>query len=339
MTPLPKAGSAEPCARPGVASLMGGDLDYVVMDCVETNLAAQLRLAGLVDVHRVLGSQWHFAFAEERGVAGLELERLEPAEQLRQLGGVEAMDVQLEGALIRSLRELVERHGPVLVYGDAHDLPWLPLQGKAHLEHTFLVLDVSPAGEAVSIVDTYTNRTPYGDCNPVAIDVAAAVVGDAIRGLATARSRQALVLSKEIGPPSLSPKSVIDANVAVLLAELRERDAIRRFASHYEGVEDQAALGDFSLACWLVARKRALHHRWLAEVEEREERLVPAGFIDAFEAQIVEGWRRAAAFAYVGSRRARAGKVRPGPVYDLVRSLHLTELEMALELEFAQVAE
>jgi len=312
--------------------------DYTAMDCVETNLAAQLHLGGLGGVHRVLGSQWHFAFSEGRGIAGLELERLTLGEQLRTLGGIEVTDVRLEGDPIAALRQLVEQHGQVLVYADAFALPWLPLHGKERLEHTFLVRGVDPTAETVAIVDTYTNRTPYGDCTPVATDAAAAVVVDAIEALATARSRQALVLSGGTGAPAFSPGPLIAGNAAALLSELRERDAIRRFATHYEQAEDQAALEEFSLACWLVARKRALHHRWLVEVGGLEGEFLPDGFADAFEERVVEGWRRAAAFAYVGARRARAGRVRPGPVYDLVRSLHAAELELALELELAEVA-
>jgi hypothetical protein len=285
----------------------------------------------------VLGSQWHFAFSERGGAPNLNLERLTLKEQLLLLGGVEATDVRLNGDPILDLQELVERHGPVLAYGDAFAMPWLPLQGNAHLEHTFLVVGVIPATETVSIVDTYTNRTPHGDCAPVVIDIPAAAAAEAIATLATSPSRQAMVLSGEVQAPSLSPASMIAGNVAALLAELRERDVIRRFASHFECAEDQAALEEFSLACWLVARKRALHHRWLVEIEECGEGLFPAGFIDAFEARLVEGWRRAAAFAYIGSRRASAGNSRPGPVYDLVRRLHLAELELALELEFAEV--
>jgi hypothetical protein len=310
------------------------DIDYAAMDCVEANVAVQLWSRGARDVHRVLGSQWYFAFDEASGVGGLVLDRLALVDQIPLLAGVALRIVGLGADPMANVRELVAAHGPVLFYGDAHAMPWLPLYGNEHLEHTFLVVAAAPGAGTVSIVDTYTNRTPHGNCAPVATDVQADVASRAVAALGTERAHEALVLEGEPRPPDLAARTLLADNVAGLLAELRESDSIRRFADHHERSAGAEAAGDFALACWLVARKRALHHRWLMEAEKLEPTLLPPGFLEAFDARVVRGWTRAAEFAYLGARRARAGRGRPGTVYSLVREkLHLAELELATELE------
>lgn len=289
--------------------------DYDLMDCVAANVAVLVSLEGRDDPRRTLGSQWHFAFdaGDDRGTPILD--RLSLEEQLRLLAGIELRRHRLADPL-DALAELLEASDAVLVYGDAYEMPWLPLHRMVHLEHTFVITALDRRAGTATVLDAYTNRTEHGDARPTATvaDLATVLAGS----VGPSGAVQALTLHRQDAAGTrATPGEIVLGNCRALVEQIAHHDPIAAFAAHHERDGDplqQAAA--LALDCWLVARKRALHRRWLGLADG--EISLPAGFEERFAERVVTPWQRAATFAHLAERRARDGRRASGGVLRLV---------------------
>jgi hypothetical protein len=260
----------------------------------------------------VFGAEWHLAGdAADR----LSLDRDQLATRIRRHTGlalcdrcVEAEDVAVTGAAhVRSGR-------PLLVFADAFHLPWLPHAGRAHLEHTLLLAGVSADGRTFATVDAYHTSTPWGEARPVR----AALTRDQFKR--AVGSRECRVLWLEAGSPALpqDPATRLAANAAAIGAATRD-GVLRRYAEHVRRrLDDPVTVAQLSLDCWLAARHREMHARWLAQVSTSQRLSLPAHFAIAFVEEVVEPWRRAREFAYLAQRRCERARPVPSTVADLL---------------------
>jgi hypothetical protein len=300
------------------------DADYDVMDCVAANVAVLLALRGERDVRWALGSQWHFAFDADAGE--LLLDRLSLGRQLRLLAGTELRRHPIAGPAIPALAALVAANGAVLVYGDAFELPWLPLHRKVHLQHTFVVTALDERVGTAQVLDAYTNRTEHGDACPTSVSADLAAIVAAIE------DEDAMTLHPGEAVASTA-REIVEQNCLALLDEIAQRDPIGAFVAHHEHGDDRSSrASELALDCWLVARKRALHGRWLA-VAAGDDLAVPATFQHAFAERIVTPWQRAATFAHIAERRVREGRGAPDGALRLIeRELRDAERTLAERL-------
>jgi hypothetical protein len=321
-----RPGSVPPLSPEAVADLP--QADYDAMDCTLTNVAALLLLRCRGDARRALGSQWHFGFDE----GTLALDRIPLDRQLALLAGVELRALRLATPSLPALADAIASCGPVVVHCDAYELPWLPFHRRVHMQHTFVATAVDAARDAVTVLDTYTNKTEHGEARPIATVAAGRTIADAIERLAGEDHARALSIHP-VGEGTASARETIAANARALVHELRDADAIRRFVAYYEAARTPGATPErFALDCWLVARRRELHRRWLADAVA-EGSGVTSAFVDELGERVVAPWQRAAMFAHLGERRARQGRDLPsGPFRLIDGELHAAELELATRL-------
>src|SRR5213594_1555706 len=141
-------------------------VDSDLLDCVNDNLAVMLAQLGVNDVRTPFACQWHLGFDRDGADASVSLYRRSPDEMISEQTGwtVVARPLQVD-RLEDACAELLHR-GPVLLYGDAFHLQWLPYFGREHQLHSFIVDWLSPERSRVHIVDAYSNKTQWGEASP-----------------------------------------------------------------------------------------------------------------------------------------------------------------------------
>ncbi len=306
------------------------DIDFAAMDCLETNLAALLRLARFKAIHGTLGAHWHFEYSESRG-GEVKLEREPVADQIEMISGVEFTRPTLSTPIENGVLDVVARHGATLFFGDAFAMPWLPLYEKEHLEHTFVVTAANPKSGLVCVLDTYTNLSEHGRAVPVITTVDVRTAGLAITALARdARARTALAIRSVADRPRPAFTELCAVNAAEMVQSLARDDALRGFARYFRcEASRRNSVDGFVLACWLTARKRQLHHLWLLS-GRKDGALSIGSLIEDFDSTVVEPWKRAAEFAYLLERRIRAGRQPSTAVFDfLEQTIHPAECGLA----------
>jgi amino acid adenylation domain-containing protein len=303
-------------------------LDSAQLDCFDDNLQALLRHHGAADVRSPFASQWHFAFDEgrPRGLPGVV--RTPVVDAIREATGwaLQALPATPGDAAAACVVEL-DRGRPVLAIGDAYAMPWLPYCGHEHMDHSFIVDGVSATGDRLTIADAYTNKTSWGEATPGRAELPAGDIEAVLDGSDGWRGGWLHVLERR-GPGAgpQPPRAAIRANATALLTELRERAALQRFhAFHAARVDDLAGVRDFTLACWIVARSRAAHALWLADV---------AGDVLAgeYRERVASAWQRAMEFSYLMERRVRAGRPAPRSALDMVEQAGAAEIDLAERL-------
>ncbi|TML59419.1 MAG: hypothetical protein E6G22_13060, partial [Actinobacteria bacterium] len=119
-----------------------GRVDSADLDCVCDNVALLLAHAGVADVRTPFALDWRFDLVEGRGGRPrLDLPPASLPELLAERTGF-TLEWRPVGALdeaVAEWREALGRGEPVLVVGDAFDLPWVPYHGRKHLDHGFVV--------------------------------------------------------------------------------------------------------------------------------------------------------------------------------------------------------
>lgn len=298
-------------------------LDSDQLDCFDDNLQALLRHHGADDIRSPFASQWHFEFDEKRPGGLPSVVRTASVDAIREASGwaLTALPVAPGNAAAACVAELGRGH-PVLAIGDAHAMPWLPYHGREHMDHSFVVDGVS--GDRLMIADAYSNKTPWGEAIPGRAELSVAHFESALAGSDGWRGGWLHVFERRdgsVGPKP--PRDAIRANATALLEELRERAALSRFRSFHAGrVDDPAAVHDFTLACWIVARSRAAHALWLADV-------TGDAIAGEFQDRVAAPWQRAMEFSYLMERRVRAGRPAPESALDLIKEAEAAEIDLA----------
>jgi hypothetical protein len=301
-----------------------GRVDSADLDCVCDNVALLLAHAGVEDVRTPFALDWRFDLVERPG--GLPRLDLPPAglpELLAERTGftVEWRPVGGLEAAVEDWREALGRGEPVLVVGDAFDLPWVPYHGHKHLDHGFVVEGLEDG--VAHVVDAYDNVTQWGRAEPLATTVP---VGE----LAAALEHGKWTLLTRVGDAApLDLDERLAANAAAIL-EAEADGAYRRFVeAHRE--PDEPTLDNLTLQTWLLARNRSLHARWLAGQEGLGD------LAERFETEVVAAWRRAAETAYMALRRVSAGRQPPPAALHAAEAAVAAEPALAAELAGARV--
>lgn len=289
-----------------------GRVDSADLDCVCDNVALLLAHAGVADVRTPFALDWRFDLVEGRGGRPrLDLPPASLPELLAERTGF-TLEWRPVGALdeaVAEWREALGRGEPVLVVGDAFDLPWVPYHGRKHLDHGFVVEGVEDG--VTHVVDAYDNVTQWGRAEPLATTVPVADLAAALED----GSWTLLVRVGDAAPLDVGER-LADNAAAIVAAEAD--GSYRRFVeAHSE--PDEPTLDNLTLQTWLLARNRSLHARWLADQEELGD--LP----ERFESEVVAAWRRTAETAYMALRRVSAGR-QPPPA-----ALHAAEAAVAAE--------
>ncbi|HEX5116507.1 MAG TPA: BtrH N-terminal domain-containing protein [Pseudonocardiaceae bacterium] len=206
----------------------------------------------------------------------------------------------------------LRRGRPVIVVGDAYHLPWLPYHGHEHMDHGFVLTGVRNG--VLLAVDPYDNATEWGKATPLATELPAGQLDAAL-----ADGRWAVLEPAERTDPE--PPD----NAAAIVAAA-DGGVYGRFLDGHAKA-GLAELHNLSLQCWLLARSRGLHARWLA-ADSKSTSDVSTRFID----HVVPAWQRASELAYVALRRVRSGRRAPTAVLDAVRTAADGEVRLAREL-------
>ena len=294
-------------------------VDSADLDCVCDNVALLLAHAGVADVRTPFALDWRFDLIDgSGGLPRLDLPPADLPELLAQRTGF-----TLEWRHIRTLEEAVAewrdalgRGEPVLVVGDAFDLPWVPYHGRKHLDHGFVIEGLEDG--VAHVVDAYDNVTQWGRAAPLATTVP-------VDDLAAALEDGSWTLLTRVG--AATPVDLGDrlADNAAAILEADANGSYRRFVeAHFE--LDEPTLDNLTLQTWLLARNRSLHAHWLADQEELGD--LP----ERFETQVVAAWRRAAETAYMALRRVSAGRQPPPAALQAAEAAVAAEPALAAEL-------
>lgn len=314
-------------------------VDSALLDCVSDDLALLLAQAGVADVRAPFAADWDFCTVAE--VDGLPRLRLPPDDQAERLGhrtgltpvwhdisgdvsGDHADPADVTGTVGRWQRALAGGRA-VAVVGDAYHLGWLPYHRNEHMSHGFVVegLDnLGTTGETVvHVVDPYDNVTTYGRATPVTTKVPLGDLAAALPGGSWA------VLAETGQPHPVDPVCQVAANARQIVSAHRDGAFAALVSAHAD--LGPAAVENLCLQSWLLARDRALHHRWLGDVSA-ELRAAGLGKLPArFGDTVVARWRRATEIAYLALRRVRAGRAAPPSVLGAVEAALAEEAEVA----------
>ena len=303
------------------------------LDCVAVNLSVMLRHLGVEDSSSPFACQWRFTFPPPAGELPV-LEHQPLLSVMTRQSGYRLVDVDIpEDRVGAGLAEGVSGAGPVLLLGDAFSMPWVPYHGHVHMVHSFIVDGVSADARWAEVADGYTNRTEWGDAAPCRTRVAVAELID-ICTPADDRGLRAGIFERVAPPQPVDARAWLLCNAAAMSGS----DTATSFTSfadpaRLEGGDQSARFEQFVLACWLVARARTVHARWLASLAPDDAALLPPEFAAAFEASVVSAWSKAMEFSYIASRRIRQGRAVPPAPFDIVANQAApAELDLARQL-------
>lgn len=301
-----------------------------LLDCVAVNLSVMLRHLGAEDSSSPFACQWRFTFPPPSGELPV-LEHQPLLSVMTEQSGYRLVHVDIPGDRVGAgLARLVAGAGPVLLLGDAFSMPWVPYHGHVHMTHSFIIDGVSADAEWAEVADGYTNRTEWGDAAPCRTRVAVADLVD-ICSPGEGGGLRAGVFERVAAPKPVDARTWLARNAAAMSGP----DTAAAFESFAD--RDRLVQGDvparfeqFVLACWLVARARAVHARWLASLARDRAELLPPEFAATFEGSVVGAWTKAMEFSYIASRRVRQGRAVPPAPFDIVaRQAAPAELELA----------
>jgi Butirosin biosynthesis protein H, N-terminal len=300
-------------------------VDSADLDCVCDNVALLLAHAGVEDVRTPFAIDWRFDLvAGSEGLPRLDLPPAALPELLAERTGF-TLEWRPVGALdeaVADWRAALNRGEPVLVVGDAYDLPWVPYHGQKHLRHGFVVEGIEDG--IAHVADAYDNVTQWGRAEPLATTLP-------VEDLAAALREGEWTLLRRVG--TAAPVDVgerLAANAAAILVAEADGSYRRFLEAHRE--PDEPSLDNLTLQTWLLARNRALHGRWLGDQAAALAALGLADLPERFEAEIVAAWRRAAETSYMALRRVSAGRRPPPAAQAAAEAAAAAEPALAAEL-------
>lgn len=320
-------------------------LDNDLLDCLDDNIAALLRHQGVADVRTPFGCQWFFGFPppdpRQDGPFPLPALRNQPLSGILAAGTgfrLATPDVDAGGEE-RFCAEMLGDGRPVIVQGDAFLMPWLPYYGRQHMNHSFIV---EAAGDGVlGIADAYCNKTEWGEAAPTRTVIPSGALQPLAETARAAGEPPFLMLEPDGDPRPLDVAGVLRQNAGQIRRQLGERKLMTAFSRHYaDAITAPGAAERFSLACWLIARDRALHARWLGDLAAAANPELDAGFADAFTERVAAPWQQAVRFSYLLQRRVQAGKAAPDSAFAQIEGeIEPAEIEVAGLLDRTQAAD
>ncbi|HTZ45353.1 MAG TPA: hypothetical protein VMB79_15945 [Jatrophihabitans sp.] len=282
------------------------------MDCLQVNLAALADQAYGPGSHLALGAWLRLplvAGPDSLLEASVPLaERLAEAGHLLGLAVAERQDGTTGDALVRSAGAAA----PAYVVADAHAMGWLPMAGKQHLQHSFLLVG---AGSDCLVADGYHNSTPWGDARPGVWRVPSAE-------LAAAATPATVLRFTPLGLPALPIEQVAVGNAAALAGTLPLiPDYLAGLREHRT---EQGVIDRIVLDSWLLGRGRDLHARWL-------DSALPGSPVAAAALARAEAWAGFTLQTFVAARRTQRGTPLADSLFDDLAALLLGDAEFARE--------
>jgi hypothetical protein len=298
-------------------------VDSAYLDCLNDNLAVLLRYLGVADVRTPFACQWHFEVDPARPLDSLSLERTPITTVIRAQTGCAIERVRFEaGDLLAQCAPFIARDEPALVFGDAYAMPWLPYFERAHMEHSFIVDSIAADRQSLHLVDAYENRTEWGAATPTETTIARDVFERAVRELDALNAGYFWIVRRVDQPDALDLPALLRDNAEQIGIQLGERQRLAQFCAWYaERITDLEAMKQFTLDCWLIARTRAYHQLWLADLERTHPKILPPDFAALFGQDVAAPWQRVSEFAYILSRRLSQGRRPPDTCFQMIRDV------------------
>ena len=306
-------------------------IDSAHMDCVEDNLALLLLHLGQRDVRTPFACQWHFFFDEAQSLPVLSRDSLQ--RRIEEQTGCRVCQKELDIARSSDvLSAFLENGQPILVFGDAFFVPWLPYFGQDHHEHSFIIDGMSEDKQFVHIVDAYENTTAWGKALPVACELPTAALS-VIFNLESEHAKTILWLEPTGEAPGLNTRNMLLENVRHIITS-HQQGQLPHFAHYYRSLmPDVESAQKLEIALWLISRARALHGLWLRDIASQHPVLLPDSYADCYEQQIALPWKRVCEQAYLLMQRIRRGRSAPEGCFHLIENtLAPQEAQMAERL-------
>jgi hypothetical protein len=307
-------------------------VDSAYLDCLNDNLAVLLLHAGVADVRTPFACQWYFDVDLASPAPMITVEHVPTEALIRQQTGCALEWHEFErDSFTTTCESFVRDNQPVLIFGDAYFMPWLPYFGREHMEHTFIVDGVSADQRLLHLVDAYANKTEWGEASPTETYLPALALARIVQSLDTARSGAFLLVKQAEQPATIDWAALLRSNAAQIRAQLHDKARLSVFSQQYaRTIADVAAIKQFVLDCWLIARSRALHGRWLADVARDQPDLLDAAFVETFAQDVVAPWQRVNEFAYILFRRVSQGRAAPDACFRMIeQTLQPNEVRVA----------
>jgi hypothetical protein len=311
------------------------DVDSAYLDCLNDNLAVLLDYLGVTDIRTPFACQWYFDFDPSAHDRRPILESFPVEDFIRQHTGCSIKKSQFErGRAVETCSELVQRGQPVLVFGDAFLMPWLPYFGQEHMEHSFIVDGISADQQVLHIVDAYYNRTEWGTATPTATYLPVMGLEPIIHNVESPHGGAFWTMQQDGPAHAVDFLALLQRNAEQMGMQARDAGPLSRFCQHYaEAIRDASAIKEFTLACWLVARARGYHHLWLSDVASTHPNLFDPTFVDRFSQDVVAPWQRVSEFAYILFRRVSQGRTPPDTCFRmLAETIQPNEARLASDL-------
>jgi hypothetical protein len=273
------------------------DVDLVLLDCLQANVAMVLHTAGVADLTSVLGAQWWFRDVDPAPEFMFEPE----ADRIRRMTGLRTVEAVPGRAGIReACADALRASLLPIVISDAYLLPWVPYAGQRHMDHSFVV--TATDGPGISFTDLYENRTEWGAATPTDGVLDAATIAMLDR---CARTRlQTFVPADTPGNQARSVPGLVTANRSAL-TRWRPGD----YASMARRlVRTQSEIETLAEIAWTIERRRRLYARWLTSACRQCPDLFPPRFAERFRRQVEPAWSVVNRFVYLAVRRMRAGR-------------------------------
>ncbi len=296
------------------------DSDSAYLDCLNDNLAVLLDHLGAPDTRTPFACQWYFDFDPADADHGPILANLSVEDLIREQTGCTLHKYQFErGRAVEQCSTFVKDGQPVLVFGDAYLMPWLPYFGREHMEHSFIVDGISADHKLLHIVDAYTNRTEWGMAAPTETCLPALGLEPITQDFDSPHRGSFWIMQQTATATPADVGALLKRNAEQMRVQARSDGPLALFCQHYaQAITDVPAVKAFTLACWLVARARAYHQLWLSDIARAQPDLLDQRFVDLFAQDVVQPWQRVSEFAYILFRRVSQGRKPPDTCFQML---------------------
>ncbi|MEU8001118.1 hypothetical protein AB0B66_08170 [Catellatospora sp. NPDC049111] len=316
-----------------VCEVSGTVPDAPWLNCDNAHLAALMQFYGAAAPSAPMGMQWHFA-----------LPTTEQVPVTLRVAVLDAIAAET-GIVFDRHRVPIDRYYdtvaastaagvPLIVYGDAFHMPWLPYFGNDSSAHPTILAGVVDDGETFHLVEAYTNSTPWGRVVPGPASVTRQQFQTLVEALPEPQRGEVIVLRERGSARPHDPADMLRANAEGILRHVEQGGELARYAEWGRAAIGERAAADlFDLGCWEVTRARSCHASWLVRLAADRPDLVTEELARRFATEVDEPWRRVSQFAFVNAQRVARGSRPAVSAADLIADrLVAAEVRFAYDL-------
>ncbi len=107
-----------------------------------------------------------------------------------------------------------------------------------------------------------------------------------------------------------------------IVQQAQKKPALLSFCQYYrQQVDDIDAVKRFCLACWLVARQRALHRLWFETLATTQSPIIPDSYNAQFQQLVSDSWQKLTEFSYLLLRRIKLGRKPIDSCFQLIEEV------------------